>query len=313
MNTPQVFITVDSVRNAIAQRVQELVSQGNARPKVGLVPTMGALHDGHAALLDKARSENDVVVVSVFVNPLQFNDPVDYENYPRQLEADTQLVGAHGADLVFAPAVETMYPGYFSEDNAPQITVSAGHMGTMFEGASRPGHFDGVCTVVTKLWTIHMPPAPATLHSYFGQKDAQQLAILRRTASDLNIPVDIRPVGLVRAPSGLALSSRNMRLDDAGMSSALALSQALHLLRWQAEKGRPLNIDSAQQMIDEDKSITLDYLEVVDPTTLMPLDEDTLAKPLKQEALALVAAYISPVRLIDNMVLPVPSGDSNTQ
>ena len=292
--------TTSAVRAIIDEKVAELVVAGTARPKVGLVPTMGALHDGHGALFEQARAENDLVIASIFVNPLQFDQPEDYEHYPRDLEADLELVTEYGGDIVFAPSTQHMYPGF---PDAPHIRVSAGQMGQMFEGASRPGHFDGVCTVVAKLWNILMPPPPAVFRSYFGRKDAQQLAIVTRMAKDLNIDVKIRPVELVRAPSGLALSSRNVRLDDHGMEKALGLSKALHFLSDQATRGEPLDISAARDMIRAHENVDLDYLEIVDPDTLTPLTEEQLAAPLEREALALVAAWVPPVRLIDNMLL----------
>lgn len=292
--------TTDAAKTLIDQKVAELIEAGNPRPTVGLVPTMGALHDGHAALFEQARAENDLVLASVFVNPLQFDQPEDYEHYPRSLTADIELISAYGGDIVFAPSTEHMYPGY---PDGPQIKVSAGDMGRMFEGASRPGHFDGVCTVVAKLWNILLPPAPAVFRSYFGQKDAQQLAIVSRLAKDLNIPVEIRPVELVRAPSGLALSSRNVRLDDHGLENALGLSKALHYLADQVTRGERLDISAARDIIRTQENVDLDYLEIVDPETLIPLSDEQLAAPLEHEALALVAAWVPPVRLIDNMLL----------
>lgn len=292
--------TISAAKTLIAEQVAELIAAGNPNPTVGLVPTMGALHDGHGALFEQARAENDLVVASVFVNPLQFDRREDYENYPRTLDADLELVSRFGGDIVFAPDTQHMYPGY---PEAPQILVTAGQMGRMFEGAARPGHFDGVCTVVAKLWNIVMPSAPAVLRSYFGQKDAQQLAIITRMAQDLDIPVDIRPVDLVRAPSGLALSSRNVRLDDHGMEKALGLSQALHYLADQVAKGERPDLTAARDIVRAQENVELDYLEIVDPATLQPLSAEALAAPLEQEALALVAAWVPPVRLIDNMLL----------
>ncbi|HEY4577457.1 MAG TPA: pantoate--beta-alanine ligase [Yaniella sp.] len=300
MTEAELTTTAQAAKTALAQKVAELVEAGNTQPTVGLVPTMGALHDGHGALFEQARAENDLVVASVFVNPLQFDQPEDFEHYPRDLDADLELITHYGGDLVFAPSTEHMYPGY---PDAPQISVSAGHMGRMFEGASRPGHFDGVCTVVAKLWNILTPPPPAVFRSYFGQKDAQQLAIVTRMAKDLNLDVEIRPVPLVRAPSGLALSSRNVRLDDHGMEKALGLSQALHYLADQATRGERLDISAARDIIRAQENVDLDYLEIVDPDTLMPLSDEQLAAPLQREALALVAAWVPPVRLIDNMLL----------
>lgn len=296
----QLATTATAAKTQIADKVAELIAAGNPAPTVGLVPTMGALHEGHGALFEQARAENDLVVVSVFVNPLQFDRDEDYAHYPRDLDADLELVTRYGGEIVFAPDTQHMYPGY---PDAPQIRVSAGQMGRVFEGASRPGHFDGVCTVVAKLWNILMPPAPARLRSYFGQKDAQQLAIVTRLAADLNIGVEIRPVDLVRAPSGLALSSRNVRLNDHGMEKALGLSQALHYLADQVSNGERVDIHAARDIIRSHEHVELDYLEIVDPATLTPLSAQALARPLTQDALALVAARVPPVRLIDNMLL----------
>ena len=296
----QLATTATAAKTQIADKVAELIAAGNPAPTVVLVPTMGALHEGHGALFEQARAENDLVVASVFVNPLQFDRDEDYAHYPRDLDADLELVTRYGGEIVFAPDTQHMYPGY---PDAPQIRVSAGQMGRVFEGASRPGHFDGVCTVVAKLWNILMPPAPARLRSYFGQKDAQQLAIVTRLAADLNIGVEIRPVDLVRAPSGLALSSRNVRLNDHGMEKALGLSQALHYLADQVSNGERVDIHAARDIIRSHEHVELDYLEIVDPATLTPLSAQALARPLTQDALALVAARVPPVRLIDNMLL----------
>ena len=243
---------------------------------VGLVPTMGALHDGHGSLIARAREENDTVVVSVFVNPLQFTAEDDYRHYPRTLEADLEVAERYGADVVFAPSLETMYPG-----GDPEITVSAGAMGRVLEGASRPGHFDGVATVVAKLFHIVRPH-----RAYFGQKDAQQLAIIRRMVADLNMGVDVIAADLVRAADGLAESSRNTRLSDRERRYALALPQALAALADGAE------LDEIRKRLAAAEGVELDYLVVVDPATFTP----TTDRP----ALALGAVRVGPVRLIDN-------------
>lgn len=243
---------------------------------VGFVPTMGALHDGHGLLIARARAENDTVVVSVFVNPLQFNDADDYHNYPRDLEADIALAERFGADVVFAPEVETMYPG-----GDPQISVSTGDMGRVLEGASRPGHFDGVATVVAKLFNIVSPD-----RAYFGQKDAQQLAIIRRMVTDLNFRVDIVAADIVRAADGLAESSRNTRLTPREREQALALPRALAALAEGADLTKTRNALAVADGID------LDYLEVVSPETFTPTGE--------RPALALGAVRVGAVRLIDN-------------
>lgn len=301
---PTVHTTRDGFRSSLARAVRDALERGIEAPTVGLVPTMGALHGGHAALVRQARAENDIVVASVFVNPLQFGNPADLENYPRTLEADRQVLGAEGCELVFAPDLQEMYPGY---PDAPIVTVSAGHMGEVLEGTSRPGHFDGVCTVVAKLWHAALPPAPARLRSYFGQKDAQQLAVLRRMRADLDFDLEIRAVPLVRSPEGLALSSRNTRLSPEALEAALVLYRSLETLRRAAEQARPLDVGAARAIIEAEPLARLDYLEVVDHATLEPLEPEELRRPLRREALALVAAEFDPVRLIDNMVLPAAS------
>ncbi len=298
---PEVHTTRAAFTAALAEKVTAAVGRGITAPTVGLVPTMGALHGGHAALVRQARAENDIVVASVFVNPLQFGDPADLEHYPRTLEADRAVLGSEGCELVFAPDVQEMYPGY---PDAPIITVSAGRMGRVLEGASRPGHFDGVCTVVAKLWNIAGPPAPARLRSYFGQKDAQQLAVLRRLQADLDMDLEVRAVPLVRSPEGLALSSRNTRLNPESLQAALVLHRALAALRADADAGRPLALEASRALIGAEPLAWLDYLEVVDHATLEPLTAEELSRPLEREALALVAAVFAPVRLIDNVILP---------
>ncbi|WIM67618.1 pantoate--beta-alanine ligase [Corynebacterium breve] len=263
---------------------------------VGLVPTMGALHDGHGTLIDQAQKESEVVVVSTFVNPLQFTnlgDCDDYRLYPRDLAADEEFCRQHHVDILFAPTVEDMYP-----DTTPMIWVRTGRMGEILEGASRPGHFDGVATVVAKLFNMVHP-----YRAYFGQKDAQQAAIIRRMVKDLNMPVQITTVPIARTPEGLAQSSRNQRLSDEGRTHALALSQALNTLRKNAKSGKPIGLSAVREELAAAPGITLDYLTVVTPTSLAELDDDTLVVSLEEPALALVAAEVEGVRLIDNMIL----------
>ena len=186
-------------------------------------PPMGALHDGHATLLRRAAEQNDVVVASIFVNPLQFGPGEDYEAYPRTLEADAALAGAAGVDIIFAPEVEEMYP-----DGDPLIRISSGELGTKFEGATRPGHFDGVLAVVNKFFNIIRPAAGNhPVNAYFGQKDAQQYILIQRMVRDFNHDVTMRPVAIVREDNGLALSSRNGYLSDEERESALVLSRTL--------------------------------------------------------------------------------------
>ncbi len=266
--------------------VEFRAQQDGQRRSVGLVPTMGALHAGHGSLIKAAREANDVVVVSVFVNPLQFSDLGecdDFRNYPRNVEADAAFVESLGADAVFAPSVEEMYPS-----GTPLAWVRTGAMGEVLEGASRPGHFDGVATVVSKLFNLVRPT-----RAYFGQKDAQQVAVLRRMVADLDFPVELVAAPIVRAADGLAESSRNQRLNDAERTQALALSQTLFGLR----DGNFNSVEEASKALDASDGVRVDYLTVVDPQTLKPVDVN--ARP----ALALVAAHVGPVRLIDNLEL----------
>jgi len=276
---------------------------------LGFVPTMGALHSGHAALARTAVAANDVTAVSIFVNPLQFGDAVDLDRYPRTLEADMELLDAEGVDLVFAPAVEEVYP-----DGQPLVRVTSGPLGEKWEGASRPGHFDGALTVVAKLLHYALPscgvPAgpeadggAAAYRAYFGQKDAQQLALVRRMVADLNFPVEIVAVPTVRAEDGLALSSRNRFLSDEERDAALVLSRALRLLEQRAKAHEPLDLPSAVDLVRSQPLVELDYFDVVDPRTLEPLAENCQDTPFRGEGLAIIAAKVGPVRLIDNIPL----------
>jgi len=280
----------------------------------GLVPTMGALHEGHAALARTAVEQNDVVVATIFVNPLQFGDPTDLDRYPRTLDADLALLEAQGVDLAFAPSVEEVYPG-----GEPLVRITSGRLGEKWEGASRPGHFDGALTVVAKLLHYGIPGAGLptgqgaqaegaqaglpSYRAYFGQKDAQQLALVRRMVADLNFPVDIVGVPTARSADGLALSSRNRFLSDDEREAAVVLSRALRLLEERAKAREPLDLESAQSMVESQPLVALDYFDVVDPDTLEPLAENCRETPFRGEALALIAAKVGPVRLIDNMPL----------
>ncbi|WP_432397730.1 pantoate--beta-alanine ligase [Pseudarthrobacter sp. L19] len=264
----------------------------------GIVPTMGALHEGHAALARTAVAQNDVVVATIFVNPLQFGEAVDLERYPRTLEADLALLEAEGVDLVFAPSVEEVYPG-----GEPMVRITSGALAEKWEGASRPGHFDGALTVVAKLLHYGLPGAQADYRAYFGQKDAQQLTLVRRMVADLNFPVEIVAVPIVRSADGLALSSRNRFLSDAEREAALVLSRALRLVEDRANAHEPLDLDSARELVESQPLVELNYFDVVDPRTLEPLAENCRETPFRGEALVLIAAKVGPVRLIDNVPL----------
>ena len=295
----QLVTTAAQLRAASARL---LAQKGGASQ--GLVPTMGALHDGHAQLARAAVAQNDVVVASIFVNPLQFGEATDLERYPRTLEADLALLDAEGVDLAFAPSVEEVYPG-----GAPLVRITAGPLGEKWEGAARPGHFDGALTVVAKLLHYGTPGAglPGGGHpayrAYFGQKDAQQLALVQRMVADLNFPVEIVPVPIVRSADGLALSSRNRFLSEDQREAALVLSRALRLIEERANAHEPLDIDTAQALVQSQPLVELDYFEVGDPRTLEPLAEHCRDTPFRGEGLAIIAAKVGPVRLIDNAPL----------
>jgi pantoate--beta-alanine ligase len=256
---------------------------------IGLVPTMGALHDGHLSLIARAREQCDLVAVSLFVNPAQFNEHSDLERYPRRQERDAELAAGAGADVLFAPSIDEVYPPGFA------TTVEVLGVTDRLEGAARGAeHFRGVSTVVTKLLCMAMPAV-----AYVGQKDAQQAVVIRRLVSDLNLPVRIEVCPTVREPDGLATSSRNALLSSEERARALALPAALRAAREQAESGersaRALLAAAHQAMLAV--GVEPEYLALVDPETLQA--RETLAR----ETLLAVAARIGDVRLIDNAIL----------
>jgi len=257
---------------------------------VGFVPTMGALHAGHLALVKEARAACDVVIVSIFVNPGQFNDRVDLENYPRDLTADAARLAEYEADYVFAPEVSEIYPEGF----ATYVTVE-GITETM-EGAARPGHFRGVATVVTILLNTIRPDL-----AFFGQKDAQQVAVIKRLTADLGFETEIVVVPTVREDSGLAMSSRNSLLSDEEREKAAVLINALREAKTAFKKGERNASDLAQivrDRVEAEPIARIDYVSVVDRETLQDLD-----KVGDEEALIAAAAYIGDIRLIDNVIL----------
>ncbi|WP_231878544.1 pantoate--beta-alanine ligase [Agromyces sp. NDB4Y10] len=256
--------------------------------RVALVPTMGALHDGHLALVRRAREVADVVVVSIFVNPLQFGAGEDLDRYPRTLEADLAALGAHGVELVFAPSPDEMYP-----EGAVETRVTAGRIGELYEGASRPGHFDGMLTVVAKLFNIVRPD-----HAVFGQKDAQQVFLVRRMVRELDVPLAIEVVPTVREPDGLAMSSRNRYLEGDQRRAALLLSESLAAAEAVGAEGLDEVLAEAAAAFGDHDGVELDYLVVVDPETFLPVGEEA-----RGEALVLVAARVGSTRLIDNAVI----------
>jgi pantoate--beta-alanine ligase len=262
---------------------------------VGLVPTMGALHQGHTSLVDRARAECDVVAVSIFVNPLQFGDPEDIARYPRTLERDLAVCAESGTDAVFVPSVGEMYPSWPA---APSTTVSVRGVSDAWEGASRPGHFDGVATVVAKLFTMAGP-----CRAYFGLKDFQQLSVVRRMARELSLPVEVIGCPIVREPDGLALASRNVRLSADERQAATVLSRALAAGRGVLEDDGGGRSGAAvsramRAVVAAEPLVQLDYAVVVDADTLEEVADLT---GRGQESLRLlIAAQVGPVRLIDN-------------
>jgi pantoate--beta-alanine ligase len=253
--------------------------------RVATVMTMGALHAGHRALVRAAGRRADTVIVTVFVNPLQFGAGEDLDRYPRTLDADLVVAGEEGADVVFAPDVDQMYPR-----GVPAVRVSAGVLGEQLEGASRPGHFDGVLTVVGKLLHLTRPDV-----AVFGAKDAQQLALIRRMVTDLDLDVDIAAEPTVREPDGLALSSRNRYLSPDERVAAAALPRALCAGAAAGEAGLDDVLRAAAAVLDTSPRIAVDYLALVDDDTWHPAGPETTRGRL------LVAARIGTTRLIDNV------------
>ena len=259
--------------------------------QIGFVPTMGYLHAGHLSLCQQARTENQIVVVSIFVNPTQFGPHEDLSRYPRDLDRDLDMLREVGVDVVFVPSAAEMYPsGFTSYVDIPSPLTEQG------EGASRPGHFRGVATVVLKLFQLVQPHL-----AYFGQKDAQQVAVISRMVMDFNLPVQLRILPTIRETDGLAISSRNSYLDTASRAAATVLYRALQAGRAAFEahlSGDPQVVTQAMiDVVTAESLARLDYAEVRDPATFLPLET------LKAPALLLIAASVGPARLIDNFVL----------
>ncbi|NMO52158.1 pantoate--beta-alanine ligase [Actinoplanes sp. TBRC 11911] len=267
---------------------RELAAATAAVPEVAVVMTMGALHEGHRQLMRAARERSAFVVVTIFVNPLQFGPSEDFEKYPRTLEADLEACRDEGVSVVFAPSRDEVYPG-----GPPQITMNAGPLGDILEGASRPGHFAGMLTVVEKLLLLTRADV-----AYFGEKDFQQLALIRRMVQDLELDVEIAGVPTVREPDGLALSSRNRYLSADERRSAAALSRALREGAAQGDAEAALAV--AQKILDDEPGVRLDYLALTGPD-LGPVPESGPAR-------LLVAARVGSTRLIDNVPLQLTKG-----
>ncbi|MWA02127.1 pantoate--beta-alanine ligase [Actinomadura sp. LD22] len=274
-----------------ATREELAAARSAAKGALALVPTMGALHEGHRSLIREARRRADAVAVSIFVNPLQFGPNEDFDRYPRTFQADLEACAAEGVDIVFAPSREVMYPG------EPEVTVRSGPMGERVEGAARPGHFDGMLTVVLKLLNLVRPDV-----AVFGQKDAQQLAMIRRMVADLNVPVEIVGAPTVREQDGLALSSRNRYLSEDERRTALALSRALYAGADAADEGPDAVVGAAGAVLDKaaaaDPPLELDYLVLVDPSTFLQVTTGYTGP-----AVLAVAGRVGATHLIDNLPL----------
>ncbi|MGI6751396.1 MAG: pantoate--beta-alanine ligase [Anaerovoracaceae bacterium] len=275
---------IESVEDAI-NRVEKWKKGGST---IGLVPTMGFLHQGHASLIERSICENDKTVVSIFVNPTQFAPTEDYDKYPRDMEADAEICAKKGVDLIFAPPVIQMYPQGFS------TFVDMDGLTRGLCGRSRPTHFRGVCTVVNKLFNIIRPDS-----AYFGQKDAQQLAVIKRMVKDLNMGVHVVGCPIVREPDGLAKSSRNAYLDPEQRSAALVLSKAVFVGQEMIKSGErdvAKVVEAMRQIILQEPLAKIDYVEIVDSETIGPVSQ------IEGSILAAVAVVIGTTRLIDNFI-----------
>lgn len=279
---PRICDTIEDMRAAC-----RAVRRGSQR--LGFVPTMGALHEGHLSLVRAAKTSCDVVAASIFVNPAQFGPNEDLAKYPRDFERDSDLLAKEGVELIFAPSVEEMYP----PGAATWVTVEA--LSGKLDGHSRPGHFRGVTTVVAKLFHIVEPDA-----AFFGQKDAAQLAIIRRMVRDLNFPVETIACPIVREADGLAMSSRNAYLNSVQRQQALVLHRALLRVQksWEAgERNAATLAATGREEVAREKAVRLDYFEIVDPDSLDPVEK------AGRGTLVAVAAFVGTTRLIDNVLL----------
>lgn len=275
--------------SAIGRRCESLRREGKT---VGLVPTMGAFHEGHLSLMRRARAENDVVVVSIFVNPIQFARGEDFDSYPRDLQGDLAQAERAGVDLVFTPSAEAIYPDGF------QTYVEVTELTERLCGVSRPGHFRGVTTIVTKLFNLVRPH-----RTYFGQKDYQQSAVVRRLVDDLNLDVEIVLSPTIREADGLAMSSRNVRLTPEERQAACVLYASLRLAEERVgagEQDAKAILDEMRVMIEAESLAQIDYVTLCDPGTLKPLDR------IEGPILTALAVRFGKTRLIDNLLLTFP-------
>ncbi len=290
----QIISDIADLRAAL--RILRAGSDPPSARSVGFVPTMGALHAGHRSLAQIARQRCDIVVASIFVNPTQFGPNEDFSRYPRTPDSDHQILQTERVDVVFTPTAEVMYP------EGASTFVDVESVSDRLDGASRPGHFRGVATVVAKLFHIVQPD-----YAFFGQKDAAQVAVLQKMVRDLDIPVEMVICPTVRESDGLAMSSRNRYLSAAERQQALALSRALQAAQTQAERGEhsaAVLLQTMRAIMEEKATVVVDYLAVVDPETLLPL------RNVAAGGLLAIAARVGTTRLIDNILLPPPGGNT---
>ncbi|MBI0576113.1 pantoate--beta-alanine ligase [Neobacillus cucumis] len=276
---------------AVKEMQAEVLNQKGQGKSIGFVPTMGFLHEGHLSLIKKAREENDLVVLSIFVNPLQFGPNEDFSTYPRDFERDRALAESEGVDFLFYPSVEEMYP------NPSSVTLVVQKRTDVLCGKSRPGHFDGVATVLAKLFHIVQPT-----RAYFGKKDAQQVAVVEGLITDLNFPVELVPVDIVREADGLAKSSRNVNLLPEDRKQAVVLHKSLMQAKKvmnEGERNPSTLISLIKEMITSESSGRIDYVEILSYPQLLPLER------LEGKFIIALAVHFTNVRLIDNFILEI--------
>lgn len=279
----EIFDEIEPLRTYLSEKRRNHIS-------IGLVPTMGALHEGHLSLIRASKADNDLTIATIYVNPTQFNNSKDLENYPKSLEGDITLLQGEKCDVLFQPSDEEMY------GMTRHLKFEFGHLDNTLEGKFRPGHFSGVALVVSKLFNIVNPD-----RAYFGQKDYQQFKIIEQLNNELKFFVDLRSVPIAREPSGLALSSRNQRLSTEGKRDALLLVESLDFIRTEINKGEEFRKlkTRIKSLFKKRDNMNLEYLELADKHTLKLIDQPN--NP--QDAILLIAAFVDDVRLIDNMMV----------
>ena len=276
-----VFTKVNSLKSHL---------QGEKKGKnIGFIPTMGALHEGHLSLVRNAFKYSDIVVVSIFVNPAQFNNPNDLEKYPRNIDQDVELLNTVGEVIVFVPSVEEVYPSDYKS-----VVLDLGSLATVMEGKYRQGHFDGVVNVVKRLFDIIQPD-----YAFFGLKDFQQLAVIQYMVTELNVPVSVIPCEIIRNEAGLALSSRNARLSQNGLHDVVLISRVLRIINELAGLFSPDQVKEIVKEIVLKSRLELEYIEIVNPSTLLSINQ------WESKSQVCIAAYCDEVRLIDNMQLTI--------